>query len=245
MLRTHNLWPVTSFELIPLALGNSLVKLREILLNCTLLCIIALWLCCWVDSLSAAALWRRRRRADGWLLRGGPEGPRCSGGKSSALAPGKHLRALLLSRSPSEQTFPRPGLPRERKASLVLAWLKAPVLVQPVVLLGSWTKCRDPCLIYVRRLPLQINQRIRGGRPRVRGPLCAEEQSPGRGTGLPPSPYFCLLGHRLLEPQCRENSLIFSWVLSLTESKVMSPPCIWKVLCFVYPKQTGRRRAAV
>lgn len=29
MLRMHNLWPVTSFELIRLAFDNSLVKLRD------------------------------------------------------------------------------------------------------------------------------------------------------------------------------------------------------------------------
>jgi len=110
------------------------------------------------------------------------------------------------------------------------------VLVQPVVPLGSWTKYRDPYLICVCRLPLQINWRAWGGRPRVCGPLCAEEQSQGRRTQLLRSHYFCLLRHRLLEPRFRERSFVFIWVLSLTSSKVTSPTPIWKSLVLCLPK---------
>ena len=113
-------------------------------------------------------------------------------------------------------TTSRFAVKKEGIAGSGMAEGSSAVLVQPVVPLGSWTKCRDPYLICACRPPLQINRRVWGGRPHVRGPLCAKAYHTGRGAGLLRSPYFCLLRHRLLELQFGENSFIFIWVLSLT-----------------------------
>lgn len=146
-----------------------------------------------MNLLSAAALWRCRRGAERWLRRGGASPSLQLGGEQSCC-----LRKALES-SAAFYFFTRTNC-------------------------HIWLGCETGWHCWSRHGPgFPFSAGAASGALWVldqvsRSPLnlCAEEQSPGRGTGLLHSPDFFLLRHHLLEPQFRGNSFIFIWVLSLT-----------------------------
>lgn len=104
---------------------------------------------------------------------------------------------------------------------LVPAGLKAPVLVQPVVLLGSWTKCWDPHLICV---------------PRSR----ALEEALGSCLHFISACSGIISWSHGSEKTLSSLSGYFPWLKARSHHPLVSG----KGLCFVCPEQTGRRRAA-
>lgn len=145
-----------------------------------------------VNLLSAAALWRCRRGAEGWLRGGGPSPSLQLRGEQSCC-----LRKALES-SAAFSFFTRTNYPVQLCCETGwCCWSRdGPGLLSSARAASAAVWILDQ----VSRSPFN---------------LCAKEQSPGRGNGLLHSREF-LLRHRLLEPQFRGNSFIFVWVLSFT-----------------------------
>lgn len=120
----------------------------------------------------------------------GSEGPHCTWEKNKAPSSGKHWRVLLfLVLHQNKQVLPHPAGLWEGKGARGLGtkWPlssfptqpfcdstisgpgmvegSCPVLVQPVVLFRSFTRCWGPNIMCVLMLSLQINWKVRGGRP--------------------------------------------------------------------------------